>query len=150
MATVGQGELAGSGRRRYTSVMRYRRFAPLLMLLASPLAVSTACAHASGAALADETADAVTVSVTNRYKLNVTVFSIVQGRAERLGEVTAYATAEFLVDRRRLIGSEIQLRGNAIGSGESVTSDVVHVSPGDTVGWALESDLSRSSIVVRN
>jgi hypothetical protein len=91
----------------------------------------------------------VTVTVVNHHALNVTVFNVAQGRRDRLGEVTAAATASFKLHARRLPGSELQLLADPIGSSRPVTSELVHVSAGDVVQWMLESDLARSHIQIR-
>ena len=104
------------------------------------------CARLRGPQLPEDDSDIVTVSIVNHYKLNVTIYALVQGRRDRLGE----ATESFRVHLRRLIANEVQLYGEPIGSPQAVTSDLVHASPGDTVEWTLESDLGRSSIIVRS
>jgi hypothetical protein len=96
----------------------------------------------------DET-DVVTVMVVNHHQLNVTVFNIVQGRRDRLGEVTSATTGTFKLHTRRLAANEIRLLADPIGSSRAVTSEVVHVEPGDEVRWVLETDLARSHIEVR-
>ena len=50
---------------------------------------------------------------------------------------------------RRLPGNELQLYADPIGSNRGVTSEIVHVSAGDTVEWTLESDLARSHVMIR-
>ena len=101
-----------------------------------------------GIASQDET-DVVTVVIVNNHPLNVAVFNVAHGRRERLGEVTAIATSSFKVHLQRLPANELQLHADPIGSTRPVTSELLHVSPGDLVQWTLESNLARSHIMIR-
>ena len=101
-----------------------------------------------GDSTADET-EVVTVTVVNHHPLNVTVFSVAQGRRDRLGEVTTAATSSFKVHMRRLPGNEMQLLADPVGSSRTTTSELLHVGPGDTVQWILETDLARSHVQIR-
>ena len=101
-----------------------------------------------GSAPEDET-DVVTVTVVNHNQLNVVVFNVAQGRRDRLGEVTAVATASFRLHTRRLPASEVQLLADPIGSPRTVTSELLHVAAGDEVRWILETDLARSHVEIR-
>jgi len=97
----------------------------------------------------EDQTDVVTVMIVNHHALNVNIFSVAQGRRDRLGEVTAARSASFRLHTRRLPGNELQLRADPIGSSRPVTSELLRVSVGDLVHWTLESDLARSHIEVR-
>jgi hypothetical protein len=115
----------------------------LLLLLSS-----AACTTFRNSQPEDQT-DVVTVMVVNHHALNVSIFSVAQGRRDRLGEVTAAGSASFTLHTRRLPGNELQLRADPIGSSRPVTSELLRVSAGDVVQWMLESDLARSHIAIR-
>jgi hypothetical protein len=97
----------------------------------------------------EDQTDVVTVMIVNHHALNVNIFSVAQGRRDRLGEVTAAGSASFRLHTRRLPGNELQLRADPIGSSRPVTSELLHVTAGDVVQWMLESDLARSHIAIR-
>src|SRR4051812_1934093 len=125
---------------------RRRAFAVLLFAFA---VATTACLARRADPFEDDDSDLITLNVVNHHRLNVTIFNVAQGRRERLGEVTAVATATFRLHLRRLFGSEIELYADAIGSPEAVRSEIVHLSPGDTVEWTLETELNRSHLMVK-
>jgi len=113
------------------------------------LIAGSACNMVQRGSGAEDETDVVAVTVVNHHSLNVTVFNVVRGRRDRLGEVTAASSASFRLHLRRLNGSEVQLLADPIGSSRTVRSDVLHVSAGDVVQWVLESDLARSHIEIR-
>jgi hypothetical protein len=119
------------------------RFALALLLAGS------ACNAVRRGGTPDDESDIVTVTIVNHHSLNVTVFNVVQGRRDRLGEVIAAASMSFKLHLRRLPASELQLLADPIGSTRSVTSELLHVAAGDFVQWVLESDLARSHIDIR-
>ena len=45
---------------------------------------------------------------------------------------------------------DVQFYADPIGARRGVTSDVVHVTPGQTIEWTLETDLLRSMIAIRS
>jgi hypothetical protein len=120
----------------------------LARLALALLLASGGCAALRHSQPEDET-DVVTVMIVNNHALNVTVFNVAHGRRERLGEVTAIATGSFKVHLQRLPANELQLHADPIGSTRPVTSELLHVSPGDLVQWTLESNLTRSHIMIR-
>ena len=118
--------------------------------LAVSLLVATGGCNAlrSGGTPEDQT-DIVTVTIVNHHSLNVTVFNVIQGRRDRLGEVIPAASMSFKLHLRRLPANELQLLADPIGSTRSVTSELLHVEAGDVVQWVLESNLARSHIDIR-
>lgn len=113
------------------------------------VAATGACnALRRGSGPEDET-DVVMVTVVNHNQLNVTVFSVAQGRRDRLGEVTAAATSSFRLHLRRLPANELQLLADPVGSPRTATSELLHVAAGDEVRWILETDLARSHVEIR-
>ena len=108
-----------------------------------------ACAVFRSPSLPEDETDIVTLNIINHHRLNVTVFNVIMGRRDRLGEVTAASNASFKLHLRRLPTSEIQLFADPIGERTGVTSEVLHVSAGDNVDWTLETDLARSHAAIR-
>lgn len=108
-----------------------------------------ACAVFRSPSLPEDETDIVTLNVINHHRLNVTVFNVIMGRRDRLGEVTAASNASFKLHLRRLPTSEIQLFADPIGALTGVTSEVLHLAPGDNVDWTLETDLARSHAAIR-
>lgn len=117
-----------------------------------PLALASAlagCVVRQPEPAMEDAADLFTLSVVNHHRLNVTIYNVAQGHRDRIGEVTAAAKAEFPLHLDRYVGHEIQLYADAVGSPETVRSELIHVSPGDVVEWTLETELNRSTLVIR-
>jgi len=125
---------------------RRRKVARLAVVL---LLVTGACNAMRNSGMPEDDTDVVTVTIVNHHLLNVTVFNVIQGRRDRLGEVNPAASISFKLHLRRLPANELQLLADPIGSPRSVTSELLHVSSGDQVQWVLESDLARSHIDIR-
>ena len=126
--------------RRFTR----RRFFPAALAF---LLTTSACPMRQSSI--EDDSDLVTILVVNHHRLNVTIFNVANGHRDRIGEVTAAANAEFKLHLRRFLASEIQLFADAIGSPETVRSELVHLSPGDVVEWTLETELNRSHLMIR-
>jgi hypothetical protein len=92
----------------------------------------------------------ITLRVANNNQLDVTVYVVNQGMRVRVGTVTSTSTAHFELPLRQ-IGSagEFRLLADPIGSTRTVTSEVVHVFPGQVVEWMLAPDLRQSSLSIR-
>jgi len=113
------------------------------------LSSATSCAFRQQSSSADDESDVVTLNVINHHPLDVVVFNVRQGYRERIGDVTAASRGSFRLHLRRFPGNEVQFFADPIGRTEGVTSDIVHLSPGQSADWTLETDLARSSIAVR-
>jgi hypothetical protein len=96
----------------------------------------------------DET-DVAMLMVVNHNTLDMTIFNVRQGRRERLGQVTSLSTASFKLHVNRLPANELQLYADPLGATRGTTSEIVRISPGDTVEWTLQSDLGRSHVTIR-
>jgi hypothetical protein len=114
------------------------------------LSSATSCVFRRQPSPADDESDVVTLNVINHHPLDVVVFNVRQGYRERLGDVTAASRGSFRLHLRRFPGSEVQFYADPVGRAQGVTSDVLHLFPGQAADWTLETDLSRSSIAVRN
>jgi len=130
-------------------MLLFHRRAPLARLAIALLLAPAGCNALRNGGTPEDESDIVTVTIVNHHLLNVTVFNVVQGRRDRLGEVVATASTSFKLHLRRLPANEIQLLADPIGSPRAVTSERLHVSSGDEVQWVLESDLARSHIDIR-
>jgi hypothetical protein len=114
------------------------------------LSSATSCAFRQQSASSDDESDIATLNVINHHPLDVAVFNVRQGYRERIGNVTAASHGSFRLHLRRYPGNEVQFFADPIGRTEGVTSDIVHLLPGQSADWTLETDLARSSIAVRN
>lgn len=111
---------------------------------------TTACPmrHGPASARSDDD-DVATLSIINHHPLDVVIYNVRQGHRERIGEVTAASNQTFTLHMRQYAGNEIQPSADPIGSTQPFTSQVLHVLPGETVEWTLETDLARSFVVIR-
>jgi hypothetical protein len=64
--------------------------------------------------------------------------------------VAAVSSAHFTFPYRH-VGStgNARLRANAIGGARSVTSEYLHIQPGQWLRWTLENELRRSFLTVQ-
>jgi hypothetical protein len=78
------------------------------------------------------------------------VIYLVRGTSdERLGMVGALNSATFTFPFSRLgTGSGTRLKADPIGSTRVFYSEDIHIQPGQSIKWTLESDLSRSFLGV--
>jgi hypothetical protein len=113
------------------------------------LCSTTSCVFRHQYPAEDET-DVVTLNVINHHPLDVVIFNIRQGYRERIGDVTAASRGAFRLHLRRYPGNEVQFFADPVGRSQGITSDVLHLFPGQSADWTLETDLARSSIAVRN
>ncbi|HVX39978.1 MAG TPA: hypothetical protein VHB25_10430 [Gemmatimonadaceae bacterium] len=102
--------------------------------------------HDTNAAVDDNVA---TLSIINHHPLDVVIYNVRQGHRERIGEVTAATDRTFTLHLRQYPGNEIQLSADPVGSTQPFTTQVLHVLPGETVEWTLETELARSFVLVR-
>lgn len=119
---------------------------PTRLLLAALLLLAPGCFHRR----AGPEQPPITVKVANRGLLDVNVFEVGRGVRDRLGMVIAQGTGIFPLKPWQLSGGgDIQLRAEPIGARRGFTSEIIHPYPGDTVQWTLDTDLTRSWIVLR-
>jgi hypothetical protein len=119
-------------------------------LAVAALSSTTACAFRHQASSADDDSDVITLNVINHHPLDVVVFNVRQGYRERIGDVTAASRGSFRLHLRRFPGNEVQFYADPVGRAQGVTSDVLHLFPGQAADWTLETELARSSIAIRN
>ena len=118
------------------------------IVLMAVVLVASACVKRS--VLNQDVNGSITVRIANNNQLDVTVYAVNQGMRVRIGTVTSTSTAHFEIPLRQ-IGSagEFRLLADPIGSTRTVTSEVVHVFPGQVVEWMLAPDLRQSSLSIR-
>src|SRR5690348_3979230 len=120
-----------------------------VVLAIAALSGASSCVFRHQYPVEDET-DVVTLNVINHHPLDVVIFNIRQGYRERIGDVTAASRGSFRLHLRRYPGGEVQFYADPVGRSQGITSDVLHLFPGQAADWTLETDLARSSIAVRN
>jgi hypothetical protein len=118
-------------------------------LAALILLALSACTRMRSAAIEEDDTDVITLNIVNHHLLNVTVFNVIQGHRDRLGEVTSASKTSFKLHLRRMAGGDLQLYADPVGATQGVTSERLHLSAGDTVEWTLETDLARSHVEIR-
>ena len=91
----------------------------------------------------------VGLEVENHGWADVVVY-LVRGTAEeRLGTVGALNSTVFTFRFHRLgTGNDARLKADPIGSDRAFYSEDIHIQPGQSLKWTLESDLSRSFLGV--
>jgi hypothetical protein len=87
----------------------------------------------------------VGLEVENHGWADIVVY-LVRGTAEeRLGTVGALNSTVFTFPFHRLgTGNDARLKADPIGSDRAYYSEDIHIQPGQSLKWTLESDLSRS------
>ncbi len=91
----------------------------------------------------------VALSVNNNHWLDIVVFVSHDGELSRVGTVTAATNGSFTLPFWMLGQSRtIRLLADPVGSEGWIRSETIHVQPGQSVEWRLESQLARSSVMV--
>jgi hypothetical protein len=95
-------------------------------------------------------ADAVvTVRVVNHSQLDATIYLVHDGARDRLGTVTAASTSAFAVRGRSLATGDFTLVADPLGATRTTATERLNVLQGMEFIWTIESDFSRSSVLVR-
>jgi hypothetical protein len=104
----------------------------------------------SDQALLDPNAQAISIKVINRNRLDAEVYISHDSHRDRLGLAIASTTTEFSVPLRLFgAGREYTLIGEPVGMHIAITTETLHAQDGDEVTWQLEDSFARSSVVVR-
>lgn len=91
----------------------------------------------------------VAIQVVNHHWSDLVIHFQPQGRSERLGLARTSATSNFFLPFRRLEPTgQFRLRADEVGGDRAIVSELIVVQPGQTVEWAIENRLTRSSVVV--
>jgi hypothetical protein len=120
-----------------------------VVLAVAALSSATSCMFRHQNPVDDET-DVVTLNVINHNPLDMVIYNVRGGYRERIGDVTAASRGAFRLHLRRYPGNEVQFYADPVGRSQGVTSEVLHLFPGQSADWTLETDLARSSIAIRN
>jgi hypothetical protein len=98
----------------------------------------------------EEDLDAPTpLTVTNNNWLDAVIYVFHDGETTRVATVTAASTANFFLPPWMLGHSRtVRLIAHAVGSNSTITTESIHIQPGQFIEWHLESDLARSSVAV--
>ena len=99
--------------------------------------------------LLDPNAEAISIKVINRNRLDAQIYLSHDSHRDRLGLAVASTTTEFSVPLRVFgAGREYRLIGEPVGMHIGITTETLHAQPGDEVTWQLEDSFARSSVVV--
>jgi hypothetical protein len=91
----------------------------------------------------------VALSIANNHWLDVVVFVFHDGEMSRVGSVTAASNGTFTLAPWMLGQSRnVRLLADPVGSEGWIRSEMIHVQPGQSIEWRLESQLARSSVMV--
>ncbi len=92
----------------------------------------------------------VAVEVESHFMGDVVIYLLAGSQRTRLGTVTALQSATFTFPWRRLgTSGSRRLLAYPIAGPRSVVSEPLYLQPGQSIKWTLESDLDRSTLVVR-
>ena len=125
--------------------------APIVWMLLASLTALGCASHSSKKG--DEPSPGydveLSLEVENHNWSDVVIYLLRSGQPERLGMVTAHNTGTFVFPYRRLGASgNSRLSAYPIGGGSAFNSENLLVQPGQSIKWTLETELSRSSLVV--
>jgi hypothetical protein len=89
------------------------------------------------------------LTVTNNNWLDVVVYINHDGETTRVAAVTAASTTTFFLPAWMLGHSRsVRLFAHAVGSNSSISTELIHIQPGQFIEWRLESDLAQSAVSV--
>ncbi len=91
-----------------------------------------------------------TLQVENHNWQDVDIQILHGGIRTRLGSVIGASDKTFVFPRS-VMGDlgEVQLIAHAVGTAETITTEVIVLKPGTQVRWTLETTLNRSAIAVQ-
>ena len=89
------------------------------------------------------------LTVTNNNWLDAVIYIYHDGETTRVTTVTAASTGNYFLPSWMLGHSRtVRLIAHAVGSNSSISTESIHIQPGQFIEWRLESDLARSSVAV--
>jgi hypothetical protein len=122
----------------------------LLAVVACTALAGSACAGHSPRPAASAGRRCVPLEVDNHNWGDVVVTLLYDGSSLRLGLVTAASKATLVVPERVTGSSHVlQLNAHAVGNPRRHTSERFTTSIGEVLEWDLESELTRSSLAIR-
>lgn len=133
--------------------MRLRRAAGHAGIVTGALLLVAGCAANSAEADREESREKTAetaLQVENHHVGDIVVYLMRGNQPYRLGMVAAVSSASFTFPYRH-VGStgNARLRADAVGGPRSVTSEYLHIQPGQWLRWTLENDLRRSFLTVQ-
>ncbi|HUR94766.1 MAG TPA: hypothetical protein VMY76_09295 [Gemmatimonadales bacterium] len=91
----------------------------------------------------------VLVEIDSHFQGDVIIYLAQGSQRQRLGSVTALSRTEFSFPWRRLgLSGSSRLLAYPLAGARAYLSEPLHLQPGQSVRWTLESDLDRSSLAV--
>jgi len=89
------------------------------------------------------------LTVTNNNWLDVIVYIYHDGETSRVATVTAASTSNYFLPAWMLGHSRsVRLFAHAVGSNSTISTELIHIQPGQFIEWRLESDLAQSAVSV--
>jgi hypothetical protein len=130
--------------------MAYRRAGGLLTLAVAIAMMAAGCGrHRVEDEPETDPNEPTPLTVTNNNWLDVVIYVYHDGETSRVAIVTAATTANYFLPAWMLGHSRsVRLIAHAVGSNSSISTDLIHIQPGQFIEWHLESDLARSSVAV--
>jgi hypothetical protein len=90
------------------------------------------------------------LQVENHHVGDIVIYLLHGSQPYRLGLVPAVSSAHFTFPYRHLGSTgNARLRADAVGGPRSVTSEYLHIQPGQLLRWTLENELRRSFLTVQ-
>lgn len=121
----------------------------LAVVVATAGSAGCARSHGDDSRVTPKVAETISVRVTNHHFLDIAIYALSEGQRTRIGVVGGSSSTVIDLPSRRLGPSqELRLIGDAIGSDEQTTTDLLIVQPGQFIQLTLESSLERSSVGV--
>jgi hypothetical protein len=120
----------------------------LLLVL---LCLTPACRHRADLAPSESWRTAeVTLVVVNHNWNDIRIYLLHDGIEERVGLVSAASNATFFLPGRDFAsGGGFQLRASPLADPVGFTSEPLVIQPNQILTWTLETQLPRSSIMIR-
>jgi hypothetical protein len=118
------------------------------LALFSAIALLAACAPAKGRSSSLAPAADVYVMVSNQNWLDIDVFAVRGASRIRIGQVTGSGSARLKIPANAIVGGQIQLMADPIGSSERYVTEVITVAPDQRVELTVASAMRMSSYSV--
>ena len=125
----------------HTTRNRSAVFGALLLL--------AACAPAAKNGMAIAPSRDVYVTVDNQNWLDVAVYAFRGASRTRIGQVTGNGTARLKIPSSAIVGGQIRLLADAIGSNEQFATDVISVDSDQGVQLVVAPSMRMSSYSLR-
>lgn len=115
------------------------------------LALLPACRHKADLEPTESWLHAeVALVVVNHNWNDVRIYLLHDGITERVGTVSAASNATFFLPGRDFAsGAGFRLRASPLGDPQGFTSENLVIQPNQIITWTLETQLPRSSILIR-